>query len=87
MTVYVMVRILMEHTLEISSNEKKLFDFLLEKKDSFIVDFFSNYSGEIKNPVSVKGIDIIRDSDDSVSEASGSTVSAATPVRKRVLKM
>jgi hypothetical protein len=41
---------------------------------------------EIKNPVSVKGIDIIRDSDDSVSEASGSTVSAATPVKKTSLK-
>lgn len=39
-------------SVEISSNEKKLFDFLLEKKDSFIVDFFSNYSGEIKNPSS-----------------------------------
>ena len=39
-------------SIEISSNEKKLFDFLLEKKDSFIVDFFSNYSGEIKNPSS-----------------------------------
>ncbi len=35
---------------EISSNEKKLFDFLLEKKEIFIVDFFSNYPGEIKNP-------------------------------------
>ncbi len=39
-------------SLEISSNEKKLFDFLLEKKEIFIVDFFSNYSGEIKNPSS-----------------------------------
>ena len=39
-------------SLEINSNEKKIFDFLLEKKDSFIVDFFSNYSGEIKNPSS-----------------------------------
>ena len=39
-------------SLEISSNEKKLFDFLLEKKENFIVDFFSNYSGEIKNPSS-----------------------------------
>ena len=37
-------------SLEISSNEKKLFDFLLEKKENFIADFFSNYSGEIKNP-------------------------------------
>lgn len=37
-------------SLEISSNEKKLFDFLLEKKEMFIVDFFSNYPGEIKNP-------------------------------------
>lgn len=39
-------------SLEISSNEKKLFDFLLEKEEIFIVDFFSNYSGEIKNPSS-----------------------------------
>ena len=39
-------------SLEISSDEKKLFDFLLEKKENFIVDFFSNYSGEIKNPSS-----------------------------------
>ena len=37
-------------SLEISSNEKKLFDFLLEKKIQFIVDYFSNYTGEIKNP-------------------------------------
>ena len=37
-------------SLDISSNEKKLFDFLLEKKENFIADFFSNYSGEIKNP-------------------------------------
>ena len=37
-------------SLEINSNEKKLFDFLLEKKENFIADFFSNYSGEIKNP-------------------------------------
>ena len=39
-------------SVEISSNEKKLFDFLLEKKEMFIVDFFSNYPGEIKNPSS-----------------------------------
>ena len=37
---------------EVSKNERKLFDFLLEKKENFIVDFFSNYSGEIKNPSS-----------------------------------
>ena len=42
---------------------------------------------EIKNPVSVKGIDIIRDSDDdSASDVSGSTVSAAPPVKKTSLK-
>ena len=42
---------------------------------------------QIKNPVSVKGIDIIRDSDDdSASDASGSTVSAAPPVKKTSLK-
>lgn len=41
---------------------------------------------EIKNPVSVKGIDIIRDSDDSASDASGSTISAAPPVKKTSLK-
>ena len=41
----------------------------------------------IKNPVSVKGIDIIRDSDDdSASDVSGSTVSAAPPVKKTSLK-
>ncbi|MFL2802935.1 MAG: DNA polymerase III subunit delta [Paracoccaceae bacterium] len=37
-------------SLELSSNEKKLFDFLLEKKIQFVVDYFSNYTGEIKNP-------------------------------------
>ena len=37
-------------SLEINSNEKKLFDFLLEKKEELIVDFFLNYPGEIKNP-------------------------------------
>ena len=42
---------------------------------------------QIKNPVSVKGIDIIRDSDDdSASDASGSTISAAPPVKKTSLK-
>jgi hypothetical protein len=41
---------------------------------------------QIKNPVSVKGIDVIRDSDDSASDVSGSTVSAATPVKKTNLK-
>tara|TARA_Y100000389_G_scaffold204914_1_gene260756 strand:+ start:3335 stop:4369 length:1035 start_codon:yes stop_codon:yes gene_type:complete len=41
---------------------------------------------QIKNPVSVKGIDVIRDSDDSASDVSGSTVSAATPVKKTSLK-
>lgn len=42
---------------------------------------------QIKNPVSVKGIDVIRDSDDSASDASGSTISAtATPVKKTSLK-
>ena len=35
---------------EVSKNERKLFDFLLEKKEELIVDFFSNYPGEIKNP-------------------------------------
>ena len=35
---------------EVSKNERKLFDFLLEKKEDLIVDFFSNYPGEIKNP-------------------------------------
>ena len=29
---------------------RKLFDFLLEKKEELIIDFFSNYTGEIKNP-------------------------------------
>lgn len=42
---------------------------------------------QIKNPVSVKGIDVIRDSDDSASDASGSTISAAAaPVKKTSLK-
>jgi hypothetical protein len=42
---------------------------------------------EIKNPVSVKGIDIIRDpDDDSASDVSGSTMSAAPPVKKTSLK-
>ncbi len=40
-------------SLEINSNEKKLFDFLLEKKEKFIVDYFSNYPGEIKNASSL----------------------------------
>lgn len=41
---------------------------------------------QIKNPVSIKGIDIIKDSDDdSASDASGSTISAA-PVKKTSLK-
>ena len=41
---------------------------------------------QIKNPLSVKGIDIIKDSDDdSESDASGSTISAA-PVKKTSLK-
>ena len=40
---------------------------------------------QIKNPISVNGIDVIRDSDDSASDASGSTVSAA-PVKKTSLK-
>lgn len=41
---------------------------------------------QIKNPVSVKGIDIIKDSDDdSASDVSGSTISAA-PVKKTSLK-
>jgi len=42
---------------------------------------------QIKNPVSVKGIDVIRDSDDSASDASGSTISAAAaPVKKTSIK-
>lgn len=42
---------------------------------------------QIKNPVSVKGIDVIKDSDDSASDASGSTISAAAaPVKKTSLK-
>jgi hypothetical protein len=42
---------------------------------------------QIKNPISVSGIDVLRDSDDSASEASGSTVSAAAaPLKKTSLK-
>ncbi len=37
-------------SFEFSSNEKKLFDYLMIKNKEFIVDFFSNYPGEIKNP-------------------------------------
>ena len=37
-------------SLEISMDEKKLFDYLLEKNEEFIVDYFSNFPGEIKNP-------------------------------------
>ena len=39
---------------EVSKNERKLFDFLLEKKEELIIDFFSNYPGEIK-----KGLDLL----------------------------
>ena len=42
---------------------------------------------QIKNPVSIRGIDVIRDSDDSASDASGSTISAAeAPAKKTSLK-
>lgn len=41
---------------------------------------------QIKNPVSIKGIDVIRDPDDSASDASGSTISAAEPIKKTSLK-
>jgi hypothetical protein len=42
---------------------------------------------QIKNPISVKGIDVVKDSDDSASDASGSTISAAAaPVKKTSLK-
>ena len=37
-------------SLEINTNQKRLFDFLLEKKQYYIVDFFYNYPGEIKKP-------------------------------------
>ena len=38
---------------------------------------------QIRNPISVKGIDVIRDSDDSASDISGSTVEAAPVMREK----
>ncbi len=38
---------------------------------------------QIKNPINIKGIDVIRDPDDSASDTSGSTVEAAPDVRQK----
>jgi|TARA_B110000902_G_scaffold264460_1_gene346023 hypothetical protein len=38
---------------------------------------------QIRNPINVKGIDVIRDSDDSASDASGSTVEPVPDVRQK----
>lgn len=66
---------------KINVNEYKMSGFM--PKIQVETENSSRPTVQIKNPINIKGIDVIRDSDDSASDISGSTIEAAPETRQR----